>query len=337
MAAEANHEPNRRRQQRLDAAFDALNDAAARRPVNRWPCRLDIARVQRWCAARVPEHARHQVRVECADRPATPHHRRAARPLARGLRARMDQLPDRPPALHRRRPSPGPCTGATATYDSTSTTYSPPTHDRRPTHRDRPRPNRHLLGLTAPRHPTQPLRRGQLEPSQWGQFKLTAPRNGLVGVLPAPATLLVQRPPRQANVLAALPKSAHSGALAAMREISIDYDRQVPKRSPRSSLTPMSSRRSTSTRPSLGSPQNHQPHRVNLATVRWRWRARTAPWSMVTISSPWRHTAWQCRRGTHVAGSCCAGCAAGWRCLAVRTIRPGGWRSSFGCHPHWPC
>ncbi|MGB1225866.1 MAG: DUF3024 domain-containing protein [Mycobacterium sp.] len=26
---------------------------------------LDIARVQRWCAARVPERARHQVRVEC--------------------------------------------------------------------------------------------------------------------------------------------------------------------------------------------------------------------------------------------------------------------------------
>jgi hypothetical protein len=29
VAAEANHEPNRRRQQRLDAAFNALNDAAA--------------------------------------------------------------------------------------------------------------------------------------------------------------------------------------------------------------------------------------------------------------------------------------------------------------------
>ncbi len=28
LAAEANHEPNRRRQRRLDAAFDALNDAA---------------------------------------------------------------------------------------------------------------------------------------------------------------------------------------------------------------------------------------------------------------------------------------------------------------------
>ena len=26
---------------------------------------LDIARVQRWCAARVPEDVRHQVRVEC--------------------------------------------------------------------------------------------------------------------------------------------------------------------------------------------------------------------------------------------------------------------------------
>jgi hypothetical protein len=26
---------------------------------------LDVARVQRWCQARVPEHARHQVRVEC--------------------------------------------------------------------------------------------------------------------------------------------------------------------------------------------------------------------------------------------------------------------------------
>jgi hypothetical protein len=26
---------------------------------------LDVARVQRWCAARVPEHARDQLRVEC--------------------------------------------------------------------------------------------------------------------------------------------------------------------------------------------------------------------------------------------------------------------------------
>lgn len=26
---------------------------------------LDVARVRRWCSARVPEHARHRVRIEC--------------------------------------------------------------------------------------------------------------------------------------------------------------------------------------------------------------------------------------------------------------------------------
>jgi len=92
LAAEANHETNRRRQQRLDTAYDELSDAAhgsvrhavtspgssgaplgmsaaaaARRPT---PAStglpdLDVARVQRWCAARVPGRARHQVRVEC--------------------------------------------------------------------------------------------------------------------------------------------------------------------------------------------------------------------------------------------------------------------------------
>ncbi len=30
---------------------------------------LDVARVQRWCAARVPERARHQVRLECDEAP----------------------------------------------------------------------------------------------------------------------------------------------------------------------------------------------------------------------------------------------------------------------------
>lgn len=38
LAAEANHEPNRRRQQRLDTAFDALSDAqAAAGGLTRWP------------------------------------------------------------------------------------------------------------------------------------------------------------------------------------------------------------------------------------------------------------------------------------------------------------
>ena len=93
VAAEANQEPNRRRRQRLDAAFTVLTDAAdtsrtlvpvpptpsskpAEVPPRAQPAvtglpELDIARVQRWCAARVPEHARHQVRMECE---VTPRH-----------------------------------------------------------------------------------------------------------------------------------------------------------------------------------------------------------------------------------------------------------------------
>lgn len=90
LAAEANHETNRRRRQRLDAAFDELSHgsrcpvepavaspdgAAAARglppaasasptPASTGLPELEVARVQRWCAARVPERARHQVRVE---------------------------------------------------------------------------------------------------------------------------------------------------------------------------------------------------------------------------------------------------------------------------------
>lgn len=97
LAAEANHETNRRRRQRLDAAYDELSQES-RRPVepaatspdssgaprglppaaSAGPTpattglpELDVARVQRWCAARVPERARHQVRVEA--QPATRH------------------------------------------------------------------------------------------------------------------------------------------------------------------------------------------------------------------------------------------------------------------------
>jgi hypothetical protein len=88
LAAAANHEPNRPRQKRLDAAYEELGDAvrgavqrattaprssgsgpsearARPRPAGAGLPGLDVARVQRWCAARVPDHARHQVRVEC--------------------------------------------------------------------------------------------------------------------------------------------------------------------------------------------------------------------------------------------------------------------------------
>ncbi|HEY5856391.1 MAG TPA: DUF3024 domain-containing protein [Aldersonia sp.] len=89
VAADANRERNRRRRRRLDAAFAVLNQAAgnprrqrsssmapdgsvARDESSPRPPsaatgvpELDVARVQRWCGARVPEHARHQVRLEC--------------------------------------------------------------------------------------------------------------------------------------------------------------------------------------------------------------------------------------------------------------------------------
>lgn len=89
LAAEANHETNRRRRKRVDAAYDQLSDTVRNtggrsssrnesdRPIDRPVAgstptlahggipELDVARVQRWCAARVPEQARHQVRVEC--------------------------------------------------------------------------------------------------------------------------------------------------------------------------------------------------------------------------------------------------------------------------------
>ncbi len=90
LAAEANHETNRRRRQRLDAAYDQLSSTARSmaRPTTAAPDEpdtragsavtgsaptpsrggapdLDLARIQRWCAARVPEAARHQVRLEC--------------------------------------------------------------------------------------------------------------------------------------------------------------------------------------------------------------------------------------------------------------------------------
>ncbi|WP_009476166.1 DUF3024 domain-containing protein [Rhodococcus sp. JVH1] len=87
VAADANHEPNRRRQQRLDAAFTVLSEAVENphssppamvavgdrtgdvppRPGPAVPGlpELDIAQVQRRCSVRVPEHARREVRFEC--------------------------------------------------------------------------------------------------------------------------------------------------------------------------------------------------------------------------------------------------------------------------------
>jgi hypothetical protein len=127
VAAEANHESNRRRaaatRHRIRRAQQ--RGSGHRRAVIRVSLpEPDVARVQRWCAARVPEHARHQVRVECqlAPRHLTIVERRApwrdefgpewtSLPIARLRYSAADSL--------------GRCTGATATFASTSTTYCP--------------------------------------------------------------------------------------------------------------------------------------------------------------------------------------------------------------------
>jgi hypothetical protein len=140
-----------------------------------------VAGVQRWCAARVPEHARHQVRVECEVAHDTSRSSSGVPPGARtsgpnGPPFRSHACVTPPPT------SPGPCTGATATFASTSTSpWLPHTRvedlltelDRDPA----------SLGPTYQlRHQTAhspPLRWGQLQPSRRGQFRLTSPPIGV--------------------------------------------------------------------------------------------------------------------------------------------------------------
>src|SRR6266508_3504396 len=128
---------------------------------------LDVARVQRWCAARVPEHARHQVRVECelAPRHLTIVERRApwredygpewtSFPIARLRYTAADKswtLYWRPPpSLPHLRPT------------------RPLTQSRRPTDRDRPRPHLHLLGVNPLRHPQPTRHRRPMSQLRWG-------------------------------------------------------------------------------------------------------------------------------------------------------------------------
>ncbi|MGW7682266.1 DUF3024 domain-containing protein [Kribbella sp. NPDC054772] len=62
---------------------------------------LDVERVQRWCATRVPEHARDQLRIECE---VAPRHLTLVEPapaLARRHPGGLDQLRNRSLALQR--------------------------------------------------------------------------------------------------------------------------------------------------------------------------------------------------------------------------------------------
>jgi len=67
LAAEAHHEtaPTTASRDEPGTPLASPRSGPAPTPVRAGVPDLDVARVQRWCAARVPEPARHQVRVEC--------------------------------------------------------------------------------------------------------------------------------------------------------------------------------------------------------------------------------------------------------------------------------
>jgi hypothetical protein len=139
---------------------------------------LDVAQAQRWCAVRVPEHARNQVRVECevAPRHLTIVERRA--PWREDFGPEWTSFPiarlrytaaDKTWTLLLARPK------SSLPHLRATGSLAP---SRRPPHRDRPRPHLHLLGVTpnadSRRFPAR-LRWSQLQPPQWGQFELTSP------------------------------------------------------------------------------------------------------------------------------------------------------------------
>jgi hypothetical protein len=144
---------------------------------------LDVARVQRWCAARVPEHARHQVRVECdiADKHLTILERRA--PWREDYGPEWTSFPI-----------------ARLRYTASTKTWTLYWRDRNLRfHRyDLLNPSPQVGDLLAEldRDPTpssgantpQPttfsnqLEWGQLRSSQWGQFELTSPDSSIPAV-----------------------------------------------------------------------------------------------------------------------------------------------------------
>src|SRR6478735_1322609 len=84
----------------------------------------DLTRVRRWGAARVPEHAHYQVRVECE---ITPRHLTIVERRARGVptQGRSGAASRSPGSATPRPPRHGHCSGETATCGFTSTTCCP--------------------------------------------------------------------------------------------------------------------------------------------------------------------------------------------------------------------
>jgi hypothetical protein len=103
VAAEANNEPSRRRQQRLDAAFDALSGAAQvpGRLVTRWPC---PSWTLRECSGGAPPGCPSTPATKSASSARSPGDTsRSSSGAPPGARAsgRSGRLPDRAAALHR--------------------------------------------------------------------------------------------------------------------------------------------------------------------------------------------------------------------------------------------
>ena len=138
------------------------------------PRELDVARVQRWCAARVPMHA-----TKSASNARSPHDTsRSSSGVPPGARTSGPSF--RSPACVTPPPtSPGPCTGATATFASTSTSqWLPHTESKTSSPSSTGIPPASSGANYQLRHQTAhlpPLRWGQLQPSRRGQFRLTSP------------------------------------------------------------------------------------------------------------------------------------------------------------------
>ena len=136
---------------------------------------LDIARVERWCAARVPDHARHQVHVECKIAPRhltiverrTPWHADLGPELTSYPIARLRyNTADQTWTLYRRdRNLRFHIYDQLAPSNQVENLLNELDHD----------PNPHLLGLTPTSQPAEHPSRAPPTPSQWSQAGLTSP------------------------------------------------------------------------------------------------------------------------------------------------------------------
>lgn len=101
-------------------------------------------------------------------RSAAPDNPRATGTMAGRLRAGMEQLPHRAAALHRHHGHLDPVLARSQSQIPPLRPTRPITTHRRPAHRDRPRPHRHLLGLT-------PNLRDSPEPARGGAKSAVTP------------------------------------------------------------------------------------------------------------------------------------------------------------------